>query len=191
MSIESPSIRQTLDPTRTTWHITVGTYGSRLHGGERPTVDRAHNQLGEAFIRRDERREQHEKNIMRAEPIILTHEQCAFIEEQLPRICERGGWTFRNCAAPPPPADGDHFHLLCDAPPAVHGAQIRTLVKRWLTQSLDAKWGKPAAGTWWVDKGSTKPVDDEAYLNHAHPYIQRQRTTPLIAGSEPPRPRGG
>lgn len=175
-------------PGAATWHITVGTYGSRLHGGERPTVDRARHQIGEDFIQRDPRREQHEKNLMRAKPVILTREQCAFIEDALPGICARGGWTFRTCAAPPPPADGDHVHVLCDAPPSVHGKQIRTLVKRWLTQALDARWGKPAAGVWWVDCGSTKAVDTEAYVNRAYSYICNQRTT---AHSEPPRPRGG
>ena len=49
--------RQHLDPARTTWHITWGTYASRLHGGYRPTVDKQHNQRGEPFLPRDEPRE--------------------------------------------------------------------------------------------------------------------------------------
>lgn len=178
MTIEAHAAYQTLNPARTTWHITVGTYGSRLHGGERPTIDRDHNQLGHDFIWRDEKREQYEKNIMRARAVILTREQCSFVEQQLPVICDRGGWSYRTCAAPPPPEEGDHFHLLCDALPHVHGKQIRTLVKRWLTQALDREWGKPASGTWWVDKGSTKAVKDEAYLNRAFPYILKQRASP-------------
>ena len=42
--------RQHLDPTRTTWHITFGTYGTRLHGGSRPSVDKRHNQLDTPFV---------------------------------------------------------------------------------------------------------------------------------------------
>ena len=36
---------QFLDLLLITWHITFGTYGARLHGDERPTVDRNHNHL--------------------------------------------------------------------------------------------------------------------------------------------------
>lgn len=30
---------QQLHPNLKTWHITWGAYGTRLHGGDRPTVD--------------------------------------------------------------------------------------------------------------------------------------------------------
>src|SRR5262245_24877990 len=117
------------NPARTGWHITVGTYCARLHGGSRPTVARQHNQLGEDFIWRDAQREQHEREAARGDAVRLTHEQRAFIERILPEICNRGGWTFHMCAAPGPP-DNDHFHILLDADPTINGNDLRKWLKR-------------------------------------------------------------
>lgn len=175
--------RQQLDPARTTWHITVGTYGTRLHGGAAPTVDREHNQLGEPFICDHPLRWEIERERMRGEPVWLSEEQRLFIEKQLPLICDRGGWVHRVCAAPPPP-EHNHFHILCDAARHIHGKQIRQWMKRWLTEAMDARWGRPPGGSWWVEDGSTKPVKDESYLNNAFAYICAQRTTEIVMARE-------
>ena len=59
---------------------------SRLHGGDRPTVDRQHNQRGEPFVSKDEDREQRERERARGEPVKLTCEQRVLIEQVLPGI---------------------------------------------------------------------------------------------------------
>jgi len=56
------------NPNRTAWHITVGTYASRLHGGDEPTVDRNHNQRGEPFITAQPWRAHSERDRLRVEP---------------------------------------------------------------------------------------------------------------------------
>lgn len=162
---------QRLDPHRTTWHITFGTYGTRLHGGDRPTVDRQHNQRGQPFVGRDPNRESIEQHRLRADPLRLTLEQARFAQQQMPSICERGGWNLRVCSA----AD-DHIHVLADLVPAVHGEKARRLLKRWLGQAMTAKFGCPASDTWWAEEGSNKPVQDERYLNNAYGYILKQRS---------------
>jgi hypothetical protein len=40
---------QKLDPRLTTWHITFGTYGTRLHGDYRATVDKKHTNSERRF----------------------------------------------------------------------------------------------------------------------------------------------
>ena len=177
-------MRQHLDPTRTTWHITFGTHGSRLHGDDAPTVDRQHNLPGTPFLGRDPARASRERQSLRCGEVRLTDAQRRFIETILPRICERGGWTLRACAAPSPP-ENDHVHVLLDADPSRHGKGIRKWLKRWLSEALTAEFGPPPDGEWWAEGGSTKPVKEDQYLNNAWPYIIRQRTTPI--GSEPVR----
>jgi REP element-mobilizing transposase RayT len=164
------------NPQRTAWHITVGTYCARLHGDGRPTVDRRHNQRGEAFITHDADRAKREQDRARGEPVQLSQAQRELIEEVLPEICERGGWTLHACAAPPPP-ENDHVHILLDAPPDVHGKDIRKWLKRWLSDALDAGFGRPESGNWWVDGGSTKPVKELRYFENVLHYIRKQRTT--------------
>ncbi len=161
---------------RTVWHISVGTYGSRLHGSDEPTVDRQHNQRGEPFIPRDDQRRRSAEDKMRSDAVMLSAEQCTAIEKAIPDICRRGGWNFHECAAPPPP-DNDHFHVVLDADPSADPKVIRELVKRWLTQSLDEQFPRPESGAWWVKGGSTKPVKDEAYYRNVTAYVRRQRTT--------------
>jgi REP element-mobilizing transposase RayT len=165
-----------MNSQRTAWHITVGTYCSRLHGGERPTVDRAQNKRGQPFIGRDEARERSEREAARGPAVSLTPAQRELIEGILPAICERGGWTYRIAAVPGPP-ENDHFHILLEADPAIHGKQIRKWLKRWLTEELDKTFGRPEGGEWWVEDGSTKPVKDATYFGNVFYYIFGQRTT--------------
>jgi REP element-mobilizing transposase RayT len=160
----------------THWHITFGAYGARLHGDERPTVDRAHNVYGTPFLGPDRDRNAREHALCAGEPVRLTGAQRAFIEHVMPSLCARGGWWFLTCAAGP-----DHVHILLDADPRIHGKRIHPLLKRWLTQALDERWTcpkRPDGQSWWGEGGSNKAVKDEAYLRNALAYINQQRTTP-------------
>jgi REP element-mobilizing transposase RayT len=163
---------QTLNPTRTTWHITWGTYGTRLHGSVRPTVDKNHNQPGDPFVAQDPRREQFTLATLNFPPVLLTQEQCLAVETALPAICERGSWIFRMCSGA-----SDHVHLLCDVEPAIHGEKVRRLAKRWLGQVLSERWPLPQGATWWAEEGSNIAIHDEKYLNNAFGYILRQRAS--------------
>jgi REP element-mobilizing transposase RayT len=163
--------RQQLNSALTSWHITWGTYGARLHGGFRPTVDRDHNQRGEPFIYRDKHREDSEESILNFPARLLTTEQRSFAEECIPSICTRGGWENRICAAGP-----DHVHVLCDIASAIHGERVRRLLKRWLGEALSKNWPTAEGQTWWAEEGFNI-VKDEAYLNNVFDYIRRQRAT--------------
>jgi REP element-mobilizing transposase RayT len=168
----------------TTWHITFGTHGSRLHGGERPTVDRRRNKLGQVFEPESHAREQHQRSLMCSPPVLLTHAQRECVEAAIPELCSRGGWELVACAA-----QGDHVHVLCKAPASVHGKQARKWLKRWLTQRLNERF---TMQSWWAEGGSTKVVGDDAYLANAVRYITRQQTLRkygecVSSGEEPGR----
>lgn len=156
----------------TTWHITFGTYGTRLHGSPRPTVDRQHNQRGTPFLEVSTRRESFERGRLRLSPVVLTRAQQQHIESTVSALCERGGWSLVACAAGP-----DHVHVLLDVDSAIHGRQVRPLLKRWLTQALDARWKADERASWWAEGGSTKPVKNAAYRDSAIRYILRQRAS--------------
>ena len=83
----------------TTWHITWGTYGARLHGSARPTVDRRNAEVGDRFVQRNEKREGFETNIMVGDAVYLCDAQRCFVESTVAQLCQRGGWTLRTCAA--------------------------------------------------------------------------------------------
>ena len=158
-----------------TWHITFGTYGTLLHGALQPTVDRQHNRIGQPFLGVDIARESCERSQMSSSPVLLTLEQRLYIQTILDSICNRGGWTLITCAA-----ERNHIHALIASNPSVHGKQIRTLVKRWLTQALNERW--TTRSRWWAEGGSTKPVKDRTYLDATIAYINRQRMTGVVSG---------
>ncbi|MEM1355656.1 MAG: transposase [Planctomycetota bacterium] len=159
-------------PDLTVWHITFGTYGSRLHGDEQPTVDRQHNAPGLKFLRPDPARRCWAQARMLAPPVYLTPDQCLHIEAVLPDLCERGGWDCRVAAAP---AEADHVHVLIAAPAHRHGKGVRRWLKVWLGRSLSARFGRPEQ-SWWAEGGSTKPVYDSRYYHNVYRYIEKQRS---------------
>src|SRR5437773_6810982 len=92
------------------YHITFGTYGTRLHGDERGTIDRTMNKFEEAIIGLDKEWQRIERSLLKFPPRVLTIEQRLFIEEIVPSICARGGWKHLATAAAP-----DHVHNVLSA----------------------------------------------------------------------------
>ena len=171
----------------TTWHITFGTYGDRLHGGERLTVDRCHNIPGTSFLPVHPAREQVARASLRFDPVILSDAQQLFIESTLSDICTRGNWQLVTGAAGP-----NHVHTLLEVDHAIHGKQVRPFLKRWLTQALNDSFPSERRVwpmTWWSECGSTRAVTDPDYRLNAINYINRQRATTKHAHREPERPR--
>ncbi|HZL38430.1 MAG TPA: hypothetical protein VFC78_24160 [Tepidisphaeraceae bacterium] len=148
--------------------ITWGTYGTRLHGDKRGTVDRANNEYGQPILRSDPQRLQEERDRLKFPPIVLTAQQCGFAEDAIPSICEQGRWSLHARAAAP-----DHVHVVLTSP--FDPTTIRRLLKRWLGQSLSGKWPLADARTWWAEGGSIKWIHDEDYLHNAIRYVERQR----------------
>jgi len=155
-------------------HITWGTYGTRLHGDPRGTVDRYDNQQGTPVFRYDQHIWEYMKENLKYEPVRLTKDQMRFIESIIPSICEKGFWKYITCAAGP-----DHVHVLLTSE---HDPEkIRRLRKRWITQALNEKWtlGPEQDRTWWSESGSIKWIDHQSYLANATGYVSGQRATSL------------
>jgi len=157
-------------PGWTTWHITFGTYGTRLRGGERPSVSHREDRPGDPVIARDPELEAYDRRRLKGGAVFLSPQQQRFIQDLIPSLCDRGGWDLRTCSAGP-----DHVHILLDIDAQIHGERVRRIVKRWITQALDERWGKPHGGKWWAKQGSNKPVKNARYLRNAFDYIEGQR----------------
>jgi hypothetical protein len=153
------------------YHITWGTYGTRLHGDARGTVDRAHNEYGTPVLGRDPERERLEREELKFPPVKLDLEQRLFIESIIPSICERGHWTHLTDASGP-----DRVHVVVTAPfdPEI----IRRLLKRWIGQELSNRWPLPEGATWWAEDGSIRWLIDDRYYGNAVRYVRDQRITP-------------
>jgi REP element-mobilizing transposase RayT len=152
------------------YHITFGTYGTRLHGDERGTVDRSLNNFGDPIIGRDEDWNRIERGLLRFESRKLTIEQRIFVEQSVPRICARGGWQFIEVAAAP-----DHVHNMIVA--KADGNAVRKWLKRWLSEVLSERWPLRLQEVWWAECGSVKWIWTEDYFERVRHYVRRQGTT--------------
>jgi REP element-mobilizing transposase RayT len=154
------------------YHVTWGTYGTRLRHGSRPTVSRDQNQYGTPVLRYDEHLWEREVSNLKFPPVILTRQQMRFVEQILPDVCERGHWKYITCAAGP-----DHVHnvLTSEHDPET----IRRLLKRWIGQLLSERWPRlpDASPLWWAECGSIRWIGDDEYLASATTYVSRQRAT--------------
>jgi hypothetical protein len=78
------------------YFLSWGTYGTRLHGDPRGTVDRTDTGHGDPILGPHEERWEYEREKMRFPPAILTREQRLFAESAIPEICERGLWKYHT-----------------------------------------------------------------------------------------------
>jgi REP element-mobilizing transposase RayT len=150
------------------YHITFGTYGTRLHGGDRVTVHRPDNEFGDPLIGVDGEWERIEQSLLRFPPRELTIDQRLFIEDTVPSICQRGGWTFVDTAAAP-----DHVHNVLEA--QVDGKDVRKWLKRWLSEALSKRWPLQPEQVWWAECGSVKWVWFDDYYGRVKKYVRDQR----------------
>ena len=178
------------------YHITFGTYGTRLHGDPRGTVDRKANKPGDPIIGAEPDWERMERSSLRFPAMLLTTENRSFIEFVVPSLCDRGGWELHVCAAKP-----DHVHVLLAT--SREAKPVRRWLKTWLSQALNeclgseppavradrdhrSRLGNEGLGneggedrnrSWWSKGGSIKWVWDEKYFDNVYDYIVRQRIT--------------
>ena len=158
-------------PRPLAYHITWGTYGTRLHGDARGTVDRDHNEYGTPVLGPDPERQRIEQQRLKFPPVVLTTDERQFVESTVPDVCRRGHWDYVESAAGP-----DHVHTVLSSP--FDPETIRRLLKRWIGQTLSDRRPLPPGATWWAEDGSIRWISDHWYLGNAAYYVRRQRTTP-------------
>ena len=154
------------------YHMTVGTYGTRLHGDPRGTVDRSHNRPGDPILGRDEDWQKEELSLLKFDPVVLAAPQRGFIEGIVPAICQRGGWEYHIVAA-----RADHIHVELSS--KSEGQVVRRLLKRWLSEELSEHWPLPPGAVWWAECGSVKWIWDQWYFQNVYDYVRQQRTLPM------------
>ena len=152
------------------YHITFGTYGTRLHGDPRGTVDRSHNRPGQALVGFDAIRWEREYENLKFDPIVLTPEEMSQAENVIPEICVRGGWRHHVSAA-----RSNHVHVLLTG--TADGNAIRKWLNRWLGEAMCAKWSLPTGASWWAESGSVRWIWTDEYFRCSLDYIERQRST--------------
>lgn len=147
------------------YHITWGTYGTRLHGGDKPFVDEYHNEYGTPFPPTDPEREQEARESMNDNAVYLGDEQKRVVERALIDLAERFEWTIHALAP-----RRDHTHIVITA--MREGDALREALKAGASRVLNRIYGKRR---WWAEGGSDRYLWERSYFLNAVAYVNKQR----------------
>jgi hypothetical protein len=75
--------------------ITFRCYGTWLHGDERGSIDRSHNQYGSPYIAHNKKWELHNTQSLRQEPVTLDSTQRTSVEQAIRTTCDLRQWCLR------------------------------------------------------------------------------------------------
>ena len=145
------------------YHITWRTYGTRLPGHEEGWVK--HKMLG---IREGSAPlEKYAKGLMTEESVTLNQPQRAIVSATIREHCRIRGWTLHAVNA-----RSNHVHVVVTAD--IHPDQVMSQFKAWCTRRLkEATTESPAK--WWAIHGSTKWINELAYLEEAIRYVSESQ----------------
>src|SRR3989442_497769 len=75
--------------------ITFRCYGTWLHGDDRGSVDREHNLYKEPYASPNEKRQRHNRNALKSQPVVLDATRRASIEKAIRETCKRRRWALQ------------------------------------------------------------------------------------------------
>ena len=147
-------------PPPLAYHLTWHTHKTHLPGSEKGWVYRG----GGGILAPDARRELAAELASDAEPVVLTDVQRAAIEDQIRETCAHRGWTVHALNV-----RTTHVHVVVSAA-GVAPEVVMDQLKAWASRRLNRLAG--AKGRWWAYHGSTKWINDPAYLRNSVEYVR-------------------
>ena len=131
------------------YFLTWTTYGSRLHGDPRGTVDRDHNAPGEPGLGLRPRLQRAETGLLRYRPFVIDADQRRCLSNAIVDTCRVRGWSLRALNV-----RTNHLHVVVSADHQVE--RIMNSLKAWSTRYLREADLVDADRPLWTRHGSTK-----------------------------------
>lgn len=160
------------------YFITFTTYGTRLHGDPRGSVDFQHNQVGEPGVEPNPMRHAARTRLLRHAPIMLDEDHRRSVLATIERVARIRGWHLVTVNV-----RTNHVHLViqADRPPEV----VMTSLKSWATRDLLTS-GLVTRGTVvWTQHGSTRYLWDEHAIELAALYVRDGQGFDLPSSTRP------
>src|SRR5687768_6800846 len=136
------------------YFLTWTTYGTRLHGDDRGTVDRHHNMVGTPFLPSDPTRLSREVALMDAAPYVLAPEARILVEATIRRHCDVRTWRL-NAAN----VRTTLVHVVVGCEGRVSPEAAMEQLKAWCTRRLRETGLAGSAQRVWTEHGSTRWLD--------------------------------
>ncbi len=156
----------------TAWLITFTTYGSRLPGDTRGSVDRqARNAPGDPLRAGNREIEQSCRARMVAPAFFLDGPARRVLQEAIQEFCVRVDWQLHALAV-----RSNHVHPLVTSPWS--GAQTKSALKRAASIELRRAGLIRADARTWTRQGSTRPLWTEQEVVRAKYYVEYMKDNP-------------
>ncbi len=143
-----------------TWH----TYGTWLHGRQKGSVDRLHNDYGTPLVKPSPLREKRARERMAHEPVVFTKRARAMVEAVIHEHCAIRKWHIHALAV-----RTNHVHLVVNAGETMPETVV-TQLKQWGTRRLREKGVLDAARPVWSRHASTRQLFKDRELHQAVRY---------------------
>lgn len=148
------------------YHLTWSTYGTRLHGDERGTVDLAHNRPGTPFLPEDPVLESGARLLLTRAPFVMDDRHRPIVEAAIRDHCAIRQWLIHALNV-----RTNHVHIVVEAN-SHSPEQTMAQLKSWGTRRLTSAGLVERGDKLWTDHGSTRWLNDEKGLWAAIEYVQ-------------------
>jgi REP element-mobilizing transposase RayT len=157
--------------------ITLGTYGSRLHGDPRGTVDRHNAARDVPLLPRDDLRRNFERRLMKATAFRIDPATRRVLESAFVEVCEHRGWGLLAINV-----RVEHVHMVVAG--AAPFDEVMTALKAYGTRALRRERLIDGGTRVWARHGSARPLQDEEAIAAAIDYTAN-RQGPDLPGAGP------
>jgi REP element-mobilizing transposase RayT len=156
-------------------------YGQWLHGDARGSVDPEHNLVDTPWLPPDPPREVAERERMAEAPYEMDADRRKLVLEAIIGVCKHRGWTLHAVHV-----RARHVHVV------VSGAQAPERMmndfKAYASRALNAAGFDTPDRKRWTRHGSTRYINDPAYLEAASNYVLHKQGDPMQRWPEPEPP---
>lgn len=168
-----------------TYFVTFTCYGTWLHGDERGSIDRSHNDWQTPLLEPDEERERREFERLKHSAVTLGPAQRLIVHRTIEEVCQHRGWRLHALNV-----RSNHLHVVVTANRT--GNRVRNDFKSYATRRLKEANSLPAACLEahpsngdragvnskddsseirvWTRGGSVRPIDTETSFCRAIEY---------------------
>ena len=151
------------------YFLTFRTYSTWLHGDERGSVDRIHNQIGMPLLGEDGNLERYRQRLMKTPPVVLDEHCRVCVDKTLREVAVHRGWVIHALQVL-----SNHVHVVVETSESAEKAKPEKIVsdfKAWATRRLREERLFADTVRVWEHHGSTRYLKTEEALASACHYV--------------------
>ena len=146
--------------------ITYCCYGTWLHGDERGSVDRFHNQPGEPLMPPNVDLRNTRRRLMKGDAVRLCRQCQNVVSKTLCEVARHKKWDLQASNVLP-----NHVHMVISAPNEITPERIMACFKARSTRRLREEQLMGAKADIWAEHGSTRYLKSEISVVRAIDYV--------------------